>query len=211
MAKIYTVEIENDDQTVTSYSIAIPYGTCSTARDSASKIINSAQLTSLGTGSLLSPEDGVQLKVRFVNGNSASNPTLTINNGSSEPIVATKPIIADTNNGVAYTWATNCILDLVYNANAGNGGAWVISSIGAFNAASVIRNSNDGNILSWDSGYIAAGSAQGVILVNDADDLASYLVAANKGVYYKYIGATTTKNNVTYIQDNIYTYEETQQ
>ena len=211
MAKIYTVEIENDDQTVTSYSIAIPYGTCSTARDSASKIINSAQLTSLGTGSLLSPEDGVQLKVRFVNGNSASNPTLTINNGSSEPIVATKPIIADTNNGVAYTWATNCILDLVYNANAGNGGAWVISSIGAFNAASVIRNSNDGNILSWDSGYIAAGSAQGVILVNDADDLASYLVAANNGVYYKYIGATTTKNNVTYIQDNIYTYEETQQ
>ena len=211
MAKIYTVEIENDDQTVTSYSIAIPYGTCSTARDSASKIINSAQLTSLGTGSLSSPEDGVQLKVRFVNGNSASNPTLTINNGSSEPIVATKPILADTNNGVAYTWATNCILDLVYNANAGNSGAWVISSIGAFNAASVIRNSNDGNILSWDSGYIAAGSAQGVILVNDADDLASYLVAANKGVYYKYTGATTTKNNVTYIQDNIYTYEETQQ
>ena len=104
MAKIYTVEIEDDtNQNVTSYSIAIPYGTCSTARDSASKIINSAQLTSLGTGSLSSPEDGVQLKVRFVNGNSASNPTLTINNGSSEPIVATKPILADTNNGVAYT------------------------------------------------------------------------------------------------------------
>ena len=201
MAKIYTVEIENDNQTVTSYSIAIPYGVCSTAVDSAAKIVDSVQLTSLVL------EDGLQIKIRFVNGNSASNPTLTINNGSSVAVVATKPIIANTNAGTAYTWAANCILDLVYNANAGNDGAWVISSIGAFNAANVTRQ---GNILSWNSGYISSGSVEGVITVLLASDLHSYLIAANAGIYYKYTGPTTTIDTVTYIQGNIYTYEDMQ-
>ncbi len=198
MSKIYTVEIENENNnTIDSYSIAIPYGTCSTLANTAAKVINSAQLTSLVL------EEGLQLKVRFVNGNTAINPTLTINDESGTQIVAATAITANINSGVsANNWAANCILDLVYN-----GTAWVISSIGAFNAVSVTRQ---GNILSWGNGYIASGSLEGVITVITAAELHAKLIAANAGIYYRYTGATTTIEGVTYIQGNIYTYESTQ-
>ena len=196
MAKIYNVEIENiANNTVDTYSIAIPYGACSTGASTAAKVVNSDYLSSITL------EAGVQIKIKFTNGNTAANPTLKINNASGTAVTTAKSIVANTNLGIsANKWAAGCVLDLVYD-----GTAWVISSIGAFNNVSVSRS---GNTLSWDTGFISSGSTTGIILVANAATLHSYLVAANAGIYYKYTGATTTISGVTYINGNLYTYDE---
>ena len=190
MAKIYNVEIEDTTKnTIDTYSIAIPYGECITSANTVAKTVNSEYLSSITL------EAGVQVKIKFTYGNTADNPTLKIND------TAAARIVANTNLGIsANKWAEGCVLDLVYD-----GTAWVISSIGAFNNVSVNRN---GNTLSWDTGFISSGNTTGIVLVSDATTLHSYLVAANAGTYYKYTGTTTTVSGVTYINGNLYTYEE---
>lgn len=63
-----------------TFTLAIPYGTCSVAVGTAAK-------TATISGVTLS--EGTQVRVKFTNGNSAATPTLNINSTGAKSIVTT--------------------------------------------------------------------------------------------------------------------------
>lgn len=90
------------------------YGDCSTAASTAAKTV------SLSVGNMaFSLINGVRVKIKFTYGNTATNPTLNVNNSGAKSIYAygtTKPKV---------WWKDGDIIELTYNGNA-----WIMSPTG---------------------------------------------------------------------------------
>ena len=107
MAYIGKVSVDN-----TSYQIGSTlYLTCSTAADTAVKTISA-------TGFAL--EDGVTIHVKFVNANTADNPTLNINSTGAKPIMRYGTTAAG--NTELTSWLANSVVSLTYD-----GTNWMMS------------------------------------------------------------------------------------
>ena len=116
MANIQKIKVGNS-----TYSIALPYGTCSTAAGTKTK---SVSISGYPTSGYVA---GDQIIVYFENGNTNSAPQLSINSGTG------LNVFAYTNAGLsATTWRAGAIIHFTFN-----GTGWVINSVGAFNASTV--------------------------------------------------------------------------
>ena len=87
MSYISHIQTKENNSTVNN-PIAIPFGTCSTAKATAAKTVSITNFPS-------TLETGMQINVKFTNGNSAASPTLSINNGTAIDITTT------INNGIS--------------------------------------------------------------------------------------------------------------
>lgn len=131
MAYIGKVNIDN-----TAYQIGSTlYLTCSTAANTAAKTVSA-------TGFTL--ENGVTVHVKFVNSNTASNPTLNINNTGDKPIMRFGITPAGSTSGTS--WLANAVVTLTYD-----GTNWMMNG-----------SSSEGQINTIDAdGVVPAGLGHG--------------------------------------------------
>lgn len=88
------------------------YGTCATEADTAAKVATCANFDHLITG--------VTVTIKFSVGNTASNPTLNVNNTGALPIMryGTTPVGSD----AATSWFAGAVVSLTYD-----GTNWVLN------------------------------------------------------------------------------------
>lgn len=91
---------------------AIPYGVCSTAAATVAKEVSIPGVDAL--------TEGLSIRVKFANQNTASSPTLQVNS-----LTATSIKYQGTSAAQSYEWASGEILDLVYD-----GTNWIIVDAG---------------------------------------------------------------------------------
>lgn len=92
------------------------YGTCTTAANTAAKIVKLAD----ATPDSATPITGMLLAVKFTNANSVANPTLTVQrNANTTNLIAAKPIMAygSTRAGTASgtAWRAGAVILFVYD------------------------------------------------------------------------------------------------
>lgn len=96
---------------LTANNVPTPaFGTCSTAADVAEKTV-----TVTGGASTFTLYTGVSVRIKFTNANTASNPTLNVNNTGAFPIGRTSLYLVNTD-----AWEEGEYKDFVYN------GAWIM-------------------------------------------------------------------------------------
>lgn len=105
---ISKVKIEN----VNNYIASSAYGICNSASDEANKIVYLQNNQNLG----FSLVNGITVHIKFVNSNTATNPTLNINSTGNKPIYKYGEIAPGTIEELG--WPANSILSLTYDGNA---------------------------------------------------------------------------------------------
>lgn len=83
-----------------TYTFTVPYGTCGNAVNMAKKTVTCANFTKL--------ETGARIAVKFTYANSASSPTLNVNQTGDKPILAPGHAITD-------AWTAGSVIDFVYD------------------------------------------------------------------------------------------------
>ena len=92
-----------------TYVMTIPYGTCGTAAGTAAKVV-----TLVSDAFVL--ESGAKIAVKFTNANSASSPTLTINNAAGTTVGAAKSIMRyGTTAAATYMWQAGAVVEFTYD------------------------------------------------------------------------------------------------
>ena len=97
MAKISTIEIGNNSYAIALPLIEVPSTIASSTSNKGSYSISSGNL-----------EVGQQLLIKFVNGNTASSPTININNSGNKAITGISPCLPN-------PLAANSIIEAVYD------------------------------------------------------------------------------------------------
>lgn len=105
---ISKVKIEN----VNNYIASSAYGICNSASNEANKIVYLQNNQNLG----FSLVNGITVHIKFVNSNTATNPTLNINSTGNKPIYKYGEIAPGTVEELG--WPANSILSLTYDGNA---------------------------------------------------------------------------------------------
>ena len=97
MAKISTIELEDNSYAITLPLIEVPSTIVSSTPNKGSYSISSGNL-----------EEGQQLLIKFVNGNTASSPTININSSGNIAIVGISPCLPN-------PLEANSIIETVYD------------------------------------------------------------------------------------------------
>lgn len=119
------------------------YGTCNTAAATAAKVVTCEDFDQ--------PYEGVSIRIKFDNGNTAQNPTININNTGAKAVY----LYGSTPAGVDVftSWKAGAILSLTYN-----GTAWQID--GGTDAASSLnsdkQDKTDNNLQTTAKGIVPA-------------------------------------------------------
>lgn len=117
------------------------YGVCSTAASTAAKAV-----TVTGSAATFALFAGVSVRVLFSNANTASNPTLNVNNTGAIPIQS-----RNGTNVEPGTWNAGEVLDLVYT-----GTSWVVVSFSGFKIVRVLKT----EIFTEDATWTAPGNIE---------------------------------------------------
>ena len=87
----------------------VPFGTCSSAADAVAKTVTVTNFPGL--------VDGATINVLFENANTATNPTLNVNESGAQPIMRTSSSAAGTNK--AASWDSGSVVTFLYVQNTG--------------------------------------------------------------------------------------------
>lgn len=123
------------------------YGYCTTAANTAAKVVNlytGSSTTADGTWSANDLFDGLSIKVRFQYSNTASSPTLNVNGTGAKAIYrygTTKP-----GNTTSDSWKEQEIVTLTYDTLLNSSGCWVIEKGGSNSLRNILDGDSTGSI-----------------------------------------------------------------
>ena len=101
------------------------YGTCTTAAETAAKVVTLSNFDTLTAG--------MTIHVRFTNSNTASSPTLNVNSTGAKTIYAYGTTAPGTS--VNSSWQAGAVVSFTYNTDNNSNGCWVMNDY--------IQNSNN--------------------------------------------------------------------
>ena len=103
------------------------YGICSTG---AGTVAKTASVSNIGTNVNLTANDlkkGLTITLRFVNTNTANNPTLNINSLGAKPIYRYGTTVVG--KTIDTSWQPNTIISLIYDTDLVSTGCWILNDI----------------------------------------------------------------------------------